>query len=211
MYASVADLRAEGVTPEMASDERLAGALSEATSIIDRVTGWFFEPRPLTLEMDGRGTPSIEPPVPPIRIERLSVGGATFSADEFDFEGTPAQPWFVAPRLWLRGGMCFPRSLGVVVADGLWGYTEEDGSATGRTPFAIRRAAMILAITLVPKLGEGDGGVEVRNRWRIVEESTRDQSYRLAPLNGVVEPLTGDPEVDHLIARYRRPVGLGAA
>ena len=39
MYASVADLRAEGVTAAEASDARLELLLAEASSLIDRVMG----------------------------------------------------------------------------------------------------------------------------------------------------------------------------
>jgi hypothetical protein len=211
MYATVPDLRAEGVTEEMASTDRLLGALSEASAVIDRETGWFFEPRRLTLQLDGRGVSTIDLPVPPIRIERLAVGGVAFELDEIDVEGAPVQPWFVAPTLRLKQGLRFPHAPGPVVVEGVWGYTEADGSEDGRTPYPIRRATMLLALSLLPKVGEGDGGAELRNRWRIVEETTRDQSYRLAPMDANVEPITGDPVVDRLIARYRRPTGLGAA
>jgi hypothetical protein len=211
MYATVADLRAEGVTDEMASSERLASALAEASAAIDRVTGWFFEPRSLTLQLDGRGTSTIDLPVPPIRLHRIAVGGVDFALDELDVEGAPVQPWFVAPTLRLKRGLRFPHAAGAVLAEGLWGYTEADGSEEGRTPYPIRRATMLLALTLLPKVGEGDGGAELRNRWRLVEESTRDQSYRLAPMDANVEPITGDPVVDRLISLYRRPTGLGAA
>ncbi len=211
MYASVADLRAEGVAPEMATDERLAGTLAEASAVIDRVTGWFFEPRTMSLQLDGRGTPAMEPPVPPIRIDRVSVGGVPFELGEFDVEGAPVQPWFVAPSLRLKRGICFPRAVGNVLVEGVWGYTEADGTEMGRTPFPIRRATMLLALTLIPRIGDGDGGAEVRNRWRLVEERTRDQSYRLAPVDQLVEPMTGDAVVDQLVARYRRPTGLGAS
>ena len=81
MYASVADLRAEGVTAAEASDARLELLLAEASSLIDRVTGWFFEPRLLTLHLAGRGAPSIELPVPPIRVDRLVLGGAELALD----------------------------------------------------------------------------------------------------------------------------------
>ena len=48
-----ADLRAEGVTAAEASDARLELLLAEASRLIDRVTGWFFEPRLLTLRLRG--------------------------------------------------------------------------------------------------------------------------------------------------------------
>ena len=57
-YASVADLRAEGVLESEASDERLEALLEEASGTIDRMTGWWFEPRELMIRLDGRGTAS---------------------------------------------------------------------------------------------------------------------------------------------------------
>ena len=65
MYATVAELRAEGVAATTASDARLEALLADAGAFVDSVTGWFFEPRPLTLRLDGRGRPSVEPPGPP--------------------------------------------------------------------------------------------------------------------------------------------------
>ena len=147
MYASVADLRAEGVTAAEASDARLELLLVEASSLIDRVTGWFFEPRLLTLHLAGRGAPSIELPVPPLRVDRLVLGGAELSLDpsELLIVGAPVQPGFDGPRF-TRHGRVFPRGHGNVVAEGLWGFTEDDGTPTGRTPPAIRRATMLLVL-----------------------------------------------------------------
>ena len=100
MYASVADLRAEGVTAAEANDARLELLLVEASSLIDRVTGWFFEPRLLTLHLAGRGAPSIELPVPPLRVDRLVLGRAELSLDpsELLIVGAPIQPGFDGPR-----------------------------------------------------------------------------------------------------------------
>ena len=52
MYATVADLRAEGVAPTTASDARLEALVGDAGAYVDSVTGWFFEPRSLTLRFD---------------------------------------------------------------------------------------------------------------------------------------------------------------
>ena len=48
MYASVDDLRAEGVTDAVATDARLGALIGLASRYIERVTGRFFEPRGLT-------------------------------------------------------------------------------------------------------------------------------------------------------------------
>lgn len=224
MYASVVDMRDEGVTPAMASDERLAALLAEACAFIDRVTGWFFEPRSMIVRMDGRGTPSIEPPYPPIRIDFLTISGAPVSLqpDDLVIVGAPVAIGFDTPRFTLvqkwaypENGCAipfrrtFPKGEGNVVASGLWGYTEPDGSPTGRTPSAVRRAAMLIALRNISLLGTGDSAA--KSQWRVLEERTRDQSYRLGALPTIGVVYTGDPEIDLLLARYRKPMGLGAA
>lgn len=211
MYASVADLRAEGVTLAAASDARLEALLTEADAFIDRVTGWFFEPRALTLRLDGRDTPTIEPPVPVVRLDALLLDGAPLSldADDLVVVGAPVAPGFDAPGFTLRRGRVFTRGDGNVTAVGVWGYTEPDGTPFGGTPFAIRRAAMQLALRVLPKVADADGSTA--SAWRLIEERTRDQSYRLAAPLGLGVVFTGDPEIDQVLARYRRPPGLGAA
>jgi len=211
VYASVEDLRAEGVTAAMASDARLLSLLVEAGALLDRVTGWFFEPRQKTFRLDGRGAPTLELLVPPLQLDEVRIFGATISMhpDDLVIVGTPVELGFDAPRLTLRRAV-FPRGAGNVEASGVWGYTEPDGTPLGRTPLAIRRAAMLLVLRQLPKLTDADSAA-ARSAWRLLEERTRDQSYRLAARRDAGVVLTGDPEVDELIARYRRPAGLGAA
>ncbi len=211
MYASLADMRSEGVTPAMASDERLTALLTEASAFVDHMTGWFFEPRTMVLRMDGRGKPSVEPPFPPIRVDELLIGGvaASLADDDIAIRGAPVLPGFDAPRFTLLRGCTFPKGSDNVVASGVWGYTEPDGTALGRTPVAIRRAAMLLVMRWLPLLGDAEAAA-AKSQWRILEERTRDQSYRLSPLSGVGVTFTSDPEIDLLLARYRKPIGLGA-
>lgn len=206
MYATPADLRAEGVTEAMASDERLVALIDEASRSIDQLTGWSFEPRALTLHMAGRGTSTLEPPLPPIRLDRLSVDGAALNED-FIIAGAPIAPGFDAPRIGRREGKIFLRGSHIEAA-GLWGYTEADGTALGRTPRDIRRACMLLVLRTLHPLADA-ASADVRNRWRIIEERTRDQSYRLTP--SAPSSLSGDPDVDAILLRYQRPSGLGAA
>ena len=99
---------------------------------------------------------------------------------------------------------------GSVELEGVFGYTEEDGTDLGRTPLEIRRACILLVIRLLPRLGDIDAVDDARNRWRLLSERTRDQSYTLAPLRREGE-LTGDIAIDDILARYMRPAGLGAA
>ena len=124
--------------------------------------------------------------------------------------GAPIQPGFDAPRLTLRHGGTFPKGIGNVEIEGSWGYTENDGTLDGRTPLEIRRACMLLVMNRLPWLGDVDAMDETRNRWRIIEERTRDQSYKLDK-PGTSFSLTGDPTVDEILLRFRCPQGLGTA
>jgi hypothetical protein len=66
-----------------------------------------------------------------------------------------------------------------------------------------------LVLLHLPLLADADATADARNRWRLIEERTRDQSYKLSPLSSRLL-VSGDPEVDEILARYRRPMGLGA-
>ncbi|MCP4599307.1 MAG: hypothetical protein GY847_02015 [Proteobacteria bacterium] len=123
--------------------------------------------------------------------------------------GAPVQPGFVAPRFTLVDGRVFPNRRDIIEVRGLWGYTEDDGTAYGRTPLEIRRACMLLVIRQFPPLGDTNAVADARSQWRIIEEKTRDQSYKLDKPAGPA-PITGDPEIDSVLIRYRRPPGLAA-
>ncbi|MGE5787938.1 MAG: hypothetical protein ACM3ZE_25315 [Myxococcales bacterium] len=210
MYASVADLRGEGVTSTEASDERLVVLIEEATQFIDRLTGWCFEPRTMSLRLNGRGSGVLELPVPPIRITRLVINEIelpTSPEDEIVF-WAPIPSYFDGPRLVLLRGV-FPRGHANVLVEGRFGYTEYDGTPEGRTPLAIRRACMLLVLrSLAPLTSETSS--EARSRWRVTEERTRDQSFKLASIEGGAA-FTGDPEIDALLGPYARHSALGAA
>ncbi|MBK7537557.1 MAG: hypothetical protein IPI49_19735 [Myxococcales bacterium] len=211
MYASVAELREEGVSQASCSDERLERLITEASAQIDRLTGWFFSPRTMTFALDGRGTPSLELPVPPIHIARLRVAGMDIATDAESLlvVGAPIGPGFDGARLSMRGRRVFPKGYGNITAEGRWGFTEPDGTSEGRTPSAVRRACMLLVLRAVAPLAH-DASFDARSRWRILEERTRDQSYRLDSARDV-RVLTGDPEVDGLLLPYLRPRPLGAS
>lgn len=54
-YALVSDLRAEGVSVAEATDARLVRLIRLASQYVERMTGRFFEPRSMTLTVDGSG------------------------------------------------------------------------------------------------------------------------------------------------------------
>lgn len=211
MYATVDDLRAEGVTDAQAPDDRLRALIDEASQSIDTATGWFFAPRERTYRLDGRGTPTLDLPVPLIRLEQLAINDTevALTPSTLLISGAPVQPDFDGPYVTFRYGRRFPRGHQNITITGLWGYTEHDGSLLGRTPLEIHRACMMLVMRLLPPLADTDATEDARIRWRIVEERTRDQSYKLD--RATPGPFSGDPEIDRILLRYRRPMAMGAA
>jgi hypothetical protein len=241
-YALVSDLRAEGVTEADATDVRLARLLRLASQYVDRMTGRFFEPRALTLTLDGSGGRALllghpiigvrvakqivalaaelgELPVTPsfFRVyNRHLTQGLTdpddrenprleffHASDLLGVQGTPAASLGLGSLVWLRGTQS-------VVVDGLFGYTDPDGSAVGRTPELIRHVTKLLALREIPTLTDVARREDQQKRWRLVSERTRDQGYSLEPLRAQ-GGFTGDPEIDAILVAYQRPPQLGAA
>jgi hypothetical protein len=56
-----------------------------------------------------------------------------------------------------------------------------------------------------------EASFEARSRWRLLEERTRDQSYKIDSVKSSSGELTGELKVDVLLAPYVRPSGMGAA
>jgi hypothetical protein len=211
MYASVQDMRDEGVTEAQASDARLAALLAEASETIDHITGWVFEPQEWTLRLDGTGRHALEPPVVPIVLTELRIGSTLLRPEEYQIVGAPVVPGFIAPRIELMRGI-FPHGQGNVLAGGTWGYTEPDGTPLGRTPWAIRRACMLLVMRLLPKISDQEALQESRDRWRVISARTRDQEVRFSQAStSAARHHSGDPEIDTLLIRYMRPMQVGAA
>lgn len=212
MYTSVDELRAEGVREEQASDTRLEALIEDATLTIDGFTGRFFEPRAMTLRFSGRRSPTLHADVPLLALDRLWIDDTEImEPPERLLRATgPLLSGHPVPALRLLDGRIFPAGYLNVSIEGTWGYTEVDGvSAQGRTPPAIRRVCKLLVMRSLPKLADSGAISDAAMQWRIVEERTRDQSYKLARLDRGA--LTGDPQVDDVLLRYRRPMQLGAA
>jgi hypothetical protein len=209
-YATLEDLRLEGFSAEEMPDDRAQQVLADASAIIDSVTGQFFEPRPLTLVLEGRGARSLWLPFPVIRVDELVVDGEPCPGDLRDLVvlGAPVVPGTDGPRITrLRGEF---RLRAPVAVTGLWGYTEPNGTAFGRTPLAIRRACLLLVTKLAPPLAD-DASLEARQRAQVIEERTRDQSFKLANPSERVPFLIGDVEIDALLWPYVRRPAMGAA
>jgi hypothetical protein len=106
--------------------------------------------------------------------------------------------------------LVWPRGQQNVTVRGVFGYTEPDGSPTGRTPELIRHATKLLVMRELPRLGDVDRREDAQRRWRLTSERTRDQAYTLEALK-LHGAFTGDPEIDNILVAFVRPPDLGAA
>lgn len=107
----------------------------------------------------------------------------------------------------------FPTGTQNIKVSGVFGYTEPDGTATGRIPLLIRRACVLMTVRDLPLITDPDR-YDARNNWRLQAIKTRDQSMMWAQAKALgtkaVGMFTGDPEIDDLLLRFVKPLGLGA-
>lgn len=206
-YASVADLRAEGV-PSTVANGRLEYALDEVSALIDRVCGWWFEPRTMTLTVSGRGLRSLTLRIPPIEVTGLEVNGEEYSVDPADLKiiGDP----LAGPPCTLHHRVVIREGRDNVLVTGGFGFIERDALGVARTPRAVRRACILLALDRLPLITSAESDA-ARDQWRVVEEQTRDQRVRYSERSGAAGSLTGNLDADQLLAAYVRPPQFGAA
>jgi len=240
-YASVSDLRDEGVTENEANDAWLQQRIALASRYIERVTGRFFEARAQTLKVDGTGKRTLLLGQPIISIDRVAIDAGPFRPGDLAVEPSlyrvynrhltqglllpddrenPKLEFFHGDDLAgvrfepVRGltlcSLVWPVGQQNVTVQGTFGYTEPDGSPTGRTPELIRHVAKLLVMRELPRLSDRDRREDAAKRWRIASETTRDQSYSLQAL-ALQGEFTGDPEVDGILGGFMRPPALGAA
>lgn len=232
-YCYVSDLRAEGVTVAQATDEQLLAIIARASRFIEKCTSRVFEPQTRTIKLDGTGGSILFFDLPIIAVESVIENGSVIDPTAFsvynrhlsqglrrpddrdnpkiEFTADSSYGWAFnsstsKPRKWSRG------SQNVEVA-GVFGYTDPDPPGTsGKTPELIRRVCVMLSYRDVGALSDADGRFAARERHRLSEERTRDQSYRLGP--GRTDymaqgrgptPWTGDPDIDQILDFYRAP------
>jgi hypothetical protein len=112
----------------------------------------------------------------------------------------------------------FPRGAMNMRVSGVFGYTDPNGTLYGRTPRALEHATALLVMRELYKLTAVDKREDAQKRWRLLSETTRDQSYKLSPIAGsggahvaAAGYLSGDPAIDNILIQYLRPPAMGAA
>lgn len=225
MYATLEDVRALGVTEEMATDEEVIDWIEIACLAIDESTGQFFESREMTMLLDGSGGNTLHIDVPIIELASVSLNG--------DDEETPLEYIEIYnncgasrpddrknPRIsWKAYDGIFYRSSRNQKLVGRFGYVEPDFT----TPKLIQKiAAKLAAIYAVNKEGPTDWKGGQQNQKLIAGPITKEltDGHYIAYSDKVGEQLaakvtnsgllTTDPFIQGVIRKFMRPIKIAS-
>lgn len=216
-YIDLADLSGEGVSVSSAADKSRAEKLIRvACAYFDKMTGQWFDDRQFKsdapLLLDGTGKSSLNLRVPIISIESILIDGAEIDKASIciynrrfpDDRGNPRLVRLSRFGCHSDYGPVWPsghQNIGLV---GHFGYLDWAADNSRVTPEPVKQAVLKLVMREMPKLGTGEG-VMKRKLADAKSETTDDHSYTLfdVALSGTV---TGDPEIDNVIAAYRAPL-----
>jgi len=205
-YATLLQVRDEGVSVAMASDARVTALLDQASTRIDNINGSWFESRAETITKEGPGTKYLHLHVPIITVtqidyvERFSGVTTTVAAANYLVYTAVKNP--VIRNLvgdWNTG----PQAYDIT---GTFGWLEDSA-----TPDDITTACIMLVIRGVPQLADEDAALERRTGdLKQVVVQGRSESWGTGA-GGVALSLggdTGDAEIDRLLAPYHAPKDL---
>lgn len=241
LYCSIQDIRDEGFDSTSFSDERVINAIHLASRLIERATGRWFEPRDRDYYLDGSGVGAQPMPAPIIDITGVWIDEASMDLEDLriynrhvtegledpDDRNDPRVELYRAYPVALYQGIeigsytagypyVFPDGQQNVRVTGTFGYTEYDGTTSGKTPALLTHLCVLLVSRELEPISDGYARSGRRDFWRVVQDKTRDQSITLS--RPMASPaallargmLTGDQEIDSLILAFRKPTKMAA-
>lgn len=242
-YALVADVRDEGVTVARAGNRRVLEALAMATAQVELWTGRRFRPERKVIKVDGTPSTQMLLDEPICMVESVLYEGDSIAIDPTTYRvysrhltqrlfapddrdtprivyvrrvgtGTFADVYPVYPLASGWSDLRTPRSRAQEVQlTGVFGYTDPDGSPMGRTPLAIRKAIVLMALRELPKQGvQADKVFDARYGDRVISQRTREQTiaWSARPVSDGIAPFTGDQAIDSILLTYMKPVSATA-
>lgn len=225
-YVSVQDLREEGFTEAVMSDARALALVQLWEDYVNQFTGQWFYPLATTLELDGTGSNLLQLSVPIIRVDELRLNDSSYvlpTSQYVAYTGrTPGNDDRTNPRIKIKSaassavesfyqaasttmlrGVMFKRGEHNQKVTGLFGYVEADGTAPVLIKYAVRKLVSLNSAKLAlggATMLAGPMTKEVTDRHSV------SYSEKMLP----AATLSGDPEVDRIMARYRRPLVIMA-
>jgi hypothetical protein len=220
-YATLQDVRDFGITEDMLSDAKVLIMLEMYSEAIDSITGQWFEPRTLTIKVDGAGVDTLFLDVPIISISSLKINGDTIATPASDYtvynsRSMPDDRKVPKIVLGAEGGHLAPRALRPIFVtgrrnqevSGVFGYVDADGN----TPALIKHALLLIIAEKVanpPVPGEYQeekkGGMGP-----LIEEVTDSHSLKWGMPNqkaqkaGIASGISDDREVNKILLMFKR-------
>lgn len=230
-YVTVAEVRAEGA-PSTVDDTRLQILIDTYKQLIETATGQWFESRALTALLDGTDANILFLPVPVIALTALYVNEDFVNpvpvADYRVYNRVPPTGYpddrrnpkiglvnvdqfrsiFTPPSIRGRGNV-FAYGKQNQKLIGTFGFVEADGT----TPLLIKRAQIKLVIEHSKKIASAPEGSSLPAGPITTEMTDGHMRVYSTLIKATVKPgtfmITGDPEVDWILAQYKRPIRVG--
>lgn len=201
------------------------GFIQEAMGLIDEVTGQFFNARSATVTLEGNNTPTLWLPVPIISITQLLINSTSLELQEgedYDFVAFKGrerpQDDRRNPRIKLNVGRGRDSIFTGAITNrvfiketlthitGTFGFLEPDGS----TPALIKKATAILALgsANVPIATSAGGTTGPLKRTKV---DLHEQEFFENKVTTSKSSITGDAQVDYILAKYRAPIRISGA
>ncbi|MGV3526540.1 MAG: hypothetical protein ACO1RX_20145 [Candidatus Sericytochromatia bacterium] len=223
-YASLSELRAEGVHADEYPDMVVESALAFAAEYIERICSQFFEPRSEAREYDGTGGSLLVLDTPLLTLSKLEWQEFSESwtaqpvRDFAVYNRIPQDQHY--PRIAIKdtgNHSIQSRQLGVfpegtlnIRVTGSWGFVEKNDDGSFRVPLLINKVCKILAVAWIDNTGDGSL-MAVLKSYGFTEEQTKTHRYKLsaAMADGT---LTGIGIIDSILLMFkRRSSGAGSA
>lgn len=192
-YLDIWELRESGLSEQKVPDGWAQSLIEQASSLIDEWTGWHFDARYKSIKLDGNGRTELDLPLPIVSLASVKVDGNPVPVHEIVVYSDGEDRF--DPRIYLRWG--WPKGRRNVEIAGEWGFVEEDGSP----PAAIRQACKLLVFWLLKSPDER----------RMVSQESAEGAQVIYQQDRRFSGFSGNPEIDNLLIRYRRPLVVGLA
>ena len=229
-------VRDEGYGNPPYTDARVTAAIKAMDAYIEELTGNWFEPRTLTLKLDGTGHETLFIPHPIIEITEIRIDGDVVAAADYlvynrhltgqtrpddrqnpkvEFKGTVpmtggrTHTHRHTTRQWPDGRLN-------IEVDGKFGYRDYDKDnpsspdPEGVIPENLQAACLLLMDRFLEQ-GATPYNTDAWRKQYITKQSSRGQSVEFKGAMGdgkVFGVLTGDVLIDTMLAPYVRPEGI---
>jgi hypothetical protein len=222
LYITVDDIRAEGVTVVKASDDKIIELIEVWQKYIERQTRNWFLKKSMTWYMDGNGTTLLQMSVPIITVSELTINDVVISSDDYKIyngRGETGRDDRKNPRIKIVTGdtnifngtgqvrssiTLFEVGEKNIKVTGEFGYVETDDSVPAPIQYALKKLVVRRCDPMVSSIG-GPAGPTIE------EETDRHRRKWADPISGSKAwSMTGDPEVDQILAMYKAPLMMKA-